>query len=196
MKIAGLLIALLAISFSAQVVAQGVPAKSRQQVQYQKAQERIAALNFELAPIKGSADLAIYLNENRNKSTPLDRLSKLGKKQFLESIVFTARGVGSFDAGPLRDELTPTETHAILSLFGLQHKTHVVKNRRIASKADNMLLSPQFCWLDPSDEDYGLCDGGGGPIGTDYPGYKCDGKANCERSYDQTICIGDNCGKK
>jgi len=76
-----------------------------------------------------------------DKNSPLDLLSPAAKERFIESVVFRKGGLGGFYYGDLEAELTPTQIHKILSMFGAQHAVGQFNNARIETQADVLLLS-------------------------------------------------------
>jgi len=81
------------------------------------------------------------LNEVAKKKSALDLLSPLAKERFINSIVFRENGLGGFYYGDLEAELTPTQIHRILSMFGAQHTVSKYTNARIETEEDVLLLS-------------------------------------------------------
>lgn len=131
-------------------------------------------LAYRLAPIKSKADIQSYLARTAGGKTPLSALSHGAKRRFLQSLVFTDRGLASFDYRDLRVELTATQIHEILSLFGVQRSINAIPGLRVVSPGDVAIA------------EYG------GDWETDYSDYWCESKASCRRSTG-AICIGDNC---
>jgi hypothetical protein len=72
-----------------------------------------------MAQVKSRAELDAYLREDSNQDHPLFALSEDRLRQFLGSLVFTERGLASFNASALEAELTATQIYRVLSLFGL-----------------------------------------------------------------------------
>lgn len=91
------------------------------------------------APIQSVQDLEKHLAENPN--SPLLRLSDAGRTVFLDSLVFTEKGLASFNYKPLENELTPSQIHELLSLFGLARLTPRFENARIETSTDMKLLN-------------------------------------------------------
>lgn len=71
-----------------------------------------------LARIRSAADLDSYLRTH--ETSPLDALSEPSRKRFLESLVFTDQGLGSYRYRELEAELSPRQAFELLSLFGAQ----------------------------------------------------------------------------
>lgn len=135
-------------------------------------------LAYLLAPIKAEADLQKHLSTEID--SPLDRLSSSAKWAFVDSLRFGRRGLGSYRYDILEKELTPTEIYEVLSLFGVQHTTHMLKGAKSANEADELIMQ------------MGVSSLGGRYPGEDYPDYWCSSKATCSRSI-TSICIGSNC---
>lgn len=122
--------------------------------------------------IKSANDLKKYLLTTAKSGSPLDRLSPDARARFLTSLTFNDRGLTGFRFVDLRDELPPTQIYQILSLFGQQQDTSLIKGARILNSTDRAIVS-----VVP------VC----GPDGCDYPGYYCRARATCSRS-DTEIC--------
>lgn len=138
-------------------------------------------LSYALAPIKSSNDLESYLYDTAQSFSPLDRLSPSGKRRFLESLTFTERGLASYDFADLEAELSVTEIYQVLSLFGAQHTTPMIKGARVASDTDNAIISlvgPPLC------VSLG-CEG-------DRQASKCISPGTCQASSTSFICTS-NC---
>lgn len=93
-------------------------------------------LAWELAPVKSFNDLINIAA----KESPLDALSPAAKQRFIDSVVFTEKGVAGFYYKDLELELSPSEIHKILSLIGQQHMTPAFKKARVKTKADYSIL--------------------------------------------------------
>lgn len=61
-----------------------------------------------------------------NAQTPLDVLSVGGRQRFLDSLVFSERGLAGYVYIDLKKELTADQTSAILALFGVEGGAEVV----------------------------------------------------------------------
>ena len=125
-------------------------------------------LAFLLAPIKSKADLDRYLLElrqNPEARTPLNALSPAARDRFLNSLVFTERGLGGFYYADLEAQLTASQAYRVLSLFGAQHATSLLQGARIESRADEIILENTLAPVD----------GAGG----DYQNYECVSRATC-----------------
>lgn len=109
--------------------------------QAQQNAERQNRLNFLLAPIKSQKDLTRYLSSHAHTKTPLDDLSPTARARFLKMLVFSDRGLASFDYKDLENELTPTQIYQVLSLFGAQGATAEMSRAKVRSETDRLLLS-------------------------------------------------------
>lgn len=74
--------------------------------------------DISLARIRSAADLDRYLRTH--ETSPLDALSEPSRKRFVESLVFTDQGLGSYRYRELEAELSPRQAFELLSLFGAQ----------------------------------------------------------------------------
>lgn len=123
---------------------------------------------WELAPVKNQSALVLLAT----KKSPLDKLSPESKKRFIDSVVFTEKGIGGFYYGDLELELTPTEIYKVLSLIGQQHITSHLSGARVETVADRLLLQKNS-----KGEDYSTA------IYKDFLlGYRCDGGHTCDQS--------------
>lgn len=68
--------------------------------------------------IRSAEQLQKYVQQNTNN--PISRLSLTGREEFLDSLKFCNEQLSSFNYAVLRKELTPSQTQALLSLFGLE----------------------------------------------------------------------------
>ena len=127
------------------------------------------------AVIQSEDNLAEHLNTLKALGSPLLHLSETGRKEFIDSIVWTDGGIGSFSALPLELELNVTQAYQILQLFGLESVITSLKNLTIDSTLE-------FDVLDIYPEN--RCN---------IRGYHCVPPATCQKSLSD-ICITCNCG--
>lgn len=133
---------------------------------------------YELAPIKNKADLDILVSQ----PSSLDLLSPDAKSRFIQSIRFGDKGLAGFYYADLENELSFTQIHQVLSLFGAQHLVPMFPNARVETAADTLLKTNSL----NTKKLYGIM---GGPPG--YPEYACIGRGTC-RSAAAHICT-NNC---
>ena len=81
-----------------------------------------------VAQIRSAEDLEVYLKTTPN--SPLDYMSPVAKQDFLSSLVFTERGLGSFQYSDLKN-LPPTQVYQILSLFGTESAGSLITEQRV-----------------------------------------------------------------
>lgn len=134
------------------------------------------------AVVRSRSDLDSYLSYHPDSA--IQALSDGGRDAFLNSLVFTEKGLGSFNFRVLEDELTPTQIHEVLSLFGLGALVPHFKGARVETENDERLLS-----LDTASQD-----------GRESPcpiieNAECSPPATC-RSDIFAWCITCNCGMK
>jgi hypothetical protein len=91
--------------------------------------------------ITSAQELSSYLQ--RNTKSPLDRLSAPARERFLDSLVFSENGLGSYHYADLEAELSVSEVHAVLSLFGVEHTTSMLTGAKIETPADSQLAPPR-----------------------------------------------------
>jgi hypothetical protein len=92
------------------------------------------------APIQSRSDFDTYLAEH--SASAIHSLSHGGREAFLTSLVFTEKGLGSFNYQVLENELTPTQIQEVLALFGLGELVSQFTNARIETSHDERLLNP------------------------------------------------------
>ncbi len=132
--------------------------------QDQELQRRNIALL--MAPVKSRAELAAHIDSSRFSGTPLDQLTPKARKRFLASITFNKKGITGFNYGDLEYELSAKQAYRILSLFGAQHTTAMLKNLRIDDEVDKVIMSTEI----------------NGPklrMLEDHKEYRCMGAHNC-----------------
>ena len=130
-------------------------------------------LDFLVAPIKSDAELRSYLASPQFHSSPLKHLSGWGRERFINSLAFNENGLTSFRYEDLRAELTVTQIYHVLSLFGAQSLTPLIRGAKSTTAMDFSIM--------------GIGDTGPGMY-RDYPDYACKAKATCTRSYGD-ICM-------
>lgn len=106
--------------------------------------ESVAIRNvaFELAPVKSQQTLRAYQSITPDILSPLGKLSVTTRAEFLSSLTFNEKGLTGFNYRLLEDELTPSQVHSVLALFGAQHLTSRLNGARVETAMDNMLLKP------------------------------------------------------
>jgi hypothetical protein len=118
-----------------------------------------------VSQIRSAKELDIYLQTTPD--SPLDRLSILAKQRFVDSLVFSENGLGSFRYSEL-EVLSATEVHQILSLFGAERTTSMIKKVKVLTDSDRAVMR-----LRPSG---------------DHDGYYCSGRATCSAN-SANICM-------
>ncbi|NQZ07861.1 MAG: hypothetical protein HRT35_11930 [Algicola sp.] len=134
---------------------------SQIQAQHERSEELRQQIAWERAPIKTREALEALLEGE----SPLDMLSASGKERFAQSIVFREKGLGGFNSGDLTGELTPTQIHRILSLFGAQYIVSKFSGMRIETKLDAMLAGVKLI-----------------SFAKDYQGYYCQSRGTCKKA--------------
>ena len=89
-----------------------------------------------LARVKSFEHLEAYLDAGGPAESPFLHLTEDGLKRFIDSLVFTDKGLASFDALVLEAELTSSQAYSLLALFGLQRLAPYLKNARVESDLD------------------------------------------------------------
>jgi|GEM_PF-6357254 len=127
------------------------------------------------------ADKEAFLSYLKSaEDTPLSELSDAGLELFVDSLLFTDRGLASFDAGVLEQELTPTQIYAVLELFGLEWLTPSFDQARVESEYDENIIALSVEDVSPQ---------------CDYIEYaECSPPATCESTIRLAYCVLCNCG--
>jgi hypothetical protein len=71
-------------------------------------------------PIATRAEVDAYLRDTPPANSPLSWLTPGARRRFLDSLVFTERGLGGMSLDDLRYELTHKQAYELLQLFGAQ----------------------------------------------------------------------------
>lgn len=121
----GLLLALLSAAGHAQEVEE--PAKAEPEGRAPMSSINVPGIHADtrIARIQTRSDLEGFLQE-AGEANPFDFFSPGKKRAFLDSLVFTDKGLGSFDADILRSGLPAKHAYRVLALFGLQRLAPVV----------------------------------------------------------------------
>lgn len=97
--------------------------------------------NRQNAPIKTQEDLVRYRQRVDANEDPFMALKPGAEKAFVASLQFGTGGLASFNSAILERELTPTQSYAILALFGMQDAVLVMHHRNVESALDAELNS-------------------------------------------------------
>lgn len=93
-------------------------------------------VDSQFARVKSFEQLEAYLDAGSPAESPFLHLTEDGLKRFIDSLVFTEKGLASFDALVLETELTSSQAYSLLALFGLQRLAPYLKNARVESDLD------------------------------------------------------------
>lgn len=127
-----------------------------------------------LAMIRSRTDLANYLASTRNQRTPLGMLSPVARRVFTDSLTFNENGLTGFNYKVLEAELTPSQAYQLLSLFGAQRLASMLKNARVETQTDKLIIGMGSTYSPH--------------LINDHEGYACIGRATCGRNMDD-ICM-------
>ncbi|WKD48172.1 hypothetical protein [Microbulbifer spongiae] len=98
-------------------------------------------MDFQAAPIKTKAQLDSYLAVTPIENTPFKALAETEREIFIDTLVFTDKGLASFHADVLSYGPTATEVYNILALFGSQSATPSLHALTIESEADRSIMA-------------------------------------------------------
>lgn len=171
---------LISLSFLLTLFSATIQADERSDIRFEM--DRQGAL------IKSMDDLEEYLHGDKEAASPLYLLSDEGINELLDSLRFGNDGLASLNIQPLERELTPTESYAVLELFGLQNLVFHMDNDRVETDTDNRLnfCGGNFMPFDGEHQSLSICDG-------DYlHGYECAGVGTCRRAGGR-VCHPPSC---
>jgi len=92
------------------------------------------------APIKSEGSLRSHVSAGLDGS-PLRYLSRPALERFLSSLQFNENGLTSYRYSDLELELTPSQIYQVLSLFGQQHGTPMLRGAKIRSQLDMEIMA-------------------------------------------------------
>lgn len=136
--------------------------------------------DWQQAPIQSYSDLYDHIRAMPENNSPLNQLSEGALAAFLDSVVITEKGLGSFNPPPLQAELSSKEITAVLSLFGAQRlaplltRTDMQSTQVVNTTNSKSDVQPSACTIN---------------------NYKCEVPATCV-SFFGAICIYCNCTTK
>jgi hypothetical protein len=159
---------------------------------------------LERAPIKSLSAWQQHLSKGVDKSQALGQLHGDALAGFSASLSFNEKGLTGFSYAELR-ELTASEAHNLLSLFGFQHTARLVTDVRIETPLDVAVVNGAFSLSNLpigmkgrqktiEDDLQALWDSlfwddlFGSSAGTDYKDYYCHSRASCAE-HKGTICL-------
>jgi hypothetical protein len=94
------------------------------------------------APVRSAAQLHRYLREHRGPTSPFHALSAGALARFTGSLRFTERGLASFDYTDLRRELSASQIHSLLRVFGVEDSATLVPSMQVRSAGDALVVQP------------------------------------------------------
>ena len=143
------------------------------------------------APIKSERSLRSHVSAGLDGS-PLRYLSRPALERFLSSLQFNENGLTSYRYSDLEAELTPSQIYQVLSLFGQQHGTPMLRGAKIRTQLDAEIMAgpvpgvaaARWNQCDVQSPSQSLTCG-------DKRGYRCIERGTCAES-SSTICTS-NC---
>lgn len=129
------------------------------------------------APIKSAADLTAYLAAAGNRTTPFTRMSDAARGRFIQSITFNENGITGFSYQDIQSEMSPTEIYQLLSLFGAQHVTPLIRGAIARTALDRAIMAG--AGKPSSNTGGGIVQPSLAPAGGDHEGYQCVSRATC-----------------
>ncbi len=131
-------------------------------------QQRLSESEEAAAPIKHESDLVRYL-EQLPAQSPLKMLSEDALSSFIASLRFNEKGLTSLSTIELERELTLTQAHDVLGLFGMQRAAAKLPIPAANNQEEDLLRRMQL-----------RCD-------DHHDGYACAGPGTCKTS-SSSIC--------
>jgi len=148
------------------------------------------AVDAATAQIKSKAALLQHIS--RNPDSPLHKLPPPVLQNFVDSLVFTSRGLGSYSYLGLSSYLTTAEIYQVIALLGAQHSVAHIPALKISSPIDALIVRPMSDVCE--DPDSPMCEVNGGKAKTDYVcSIDWGTEYTCNFSFGD-ICAS-NCGK-
>ncbi|MDF2817527.1 MAG: hypothetical protein K0S73_1467 [Stenotrophomonas rhizophila] len=102
-------------------------------------EEEQQAIDLASAIIHSPQDLQQHLAANH--ASALNKLSPTALSAFIEGLVFTPRGLGSYNYLPLQT-LSITDIHRILALFGVQTSMEAIPGLMPRNASEELMLRP------------------------------------------------------
>ena len=123
-----------------------------------------ASIYAAAAQVRSKAALVQHVSSHSD--SPLRKLPPLVLQNFVDSLVFTPSGIGSYSYLGLSSHLSAAEIYQVLSLIGAQHTIANIPTLRVASPGEALVVLPMsdVC-EDPSSP---MCQVNGGKAKTDY----------------------------
>ncbi len=131
------------------------------------------ALDSHTAAIKSLAGLQRYERQTDPGLNPLNALTPLNRRLFIDKLTFNEKGLSSFSYAALAG-LSASQVYRILGLFGVQTDIGLIRELRIRRPEDQAILQAA-----PARSP------------TEHLDYWCSGRATCAQQVG-TICTG-NC---
>jgi hypothetical protein len=94
------------------------------------------------ASVKNAMELRTYLNEHQGPSSPFHGLSRGALMRFTRSLTFTSRGLAGFDYADIRRELTASQVHALLRVFGVEDTAARIPGLKVRTSTDALVVRP------------------------------------------------------
>lgn len=138
------------------------------------------ALARELAPVKTLQDFYRVQGEKNKGLDAFRKLRSQAQAEFISSLVFSDKGLASYNFKVIEDSLSVTEAYELLSLFGVQDTIRHLKGLKVKTTADLLIqrkhMTPLSCCEESEENE---------------KGYRCSSPGTCSMSQTQ-ICT-DNC---
>lgn len=95
-------------------------------------------IDLAVAPVKSRADLELHLRTAPD--SPFAKLPPAARKAFIDSLVFTKEGLGSYSWLPIAGALDLQDTYRLLALFGLQSDASHVSGVQPATEVERHMV--------------------------------------------------------
>jgi hypothetical protein len=95
-------------------------------------------IDLEIAPVKSHADLQRHLKVATD--SPLRKLPPRQRKAFIDSLVFTPKGLGSYSWLPLQGTLGMSDAYRVLALFGMQSDAASIPGMAPKTEAEHHMV--------------------------------------------------------
>lgn len=109
-------------------------------------QSRTSDVAHQMAPLKSAHDVYKYMQSTPRELSPFAAMDRESRTRFVQSLKFNEKGLTEFDYTVLKG-LTPSQVYRVLSLFGMQSGTPLLKAAPVTEtdyKINSMMLAPDF----------------------------------------------------
>lgn len=144
-----LLLSVSAVANAADKPANAPDAEVAQVLIHEEAARR--ELSSAMAEVKSASQFARYMQQTRGSATPFSAMTPGALRRFSRSLVFTDRGLASYDYTDLQRELTASQIYAVLRVFGVEGSVSRIPGVKVRSRTDGLVMDAQRLPADYND---------------------------------------------